>query len=201
MANEKVQIAQSSCRFTGILSVFNGKNKAVSNNGKQVPPDGIGIDTFEFWIPMRRPAGKNLALKIEPAISSFSSENLTNGFVRPGNHPNAWIADTEDKTPSVVLEWKDYQTINEIKLFFDNDYDHPMESVLMGHPENEIPFCVKNLRIKNGNNELLADISGNHQTIVGFKVPASLAKMKKLYIELEHPGNYVPASMFEILIN
>ncbi len=201
MANEKIQIAQSSCRFTGILSVFNGKNKAVSNNGKQTPPDGIGIDTFEFWIPMRRPAGKNLALKIEPAIGSFSSENLTNGFVRPGNHPNAWIAELKDKTPSVVLEWKDYQIISEIKLFFDNDYDHPMESVLMGHPENEIPFCVKNLRIKNGNNELLADISGNHQTIVGFKVPASLAKMKKLYIELEHPGNYVPASMFEILIN
>jgi len=34
--------------------------------------------------------------------------------------------------------------INRIILNFDTDFDHPMESVQMGHPENRVPFCVKN---------------------------------------------------------
>ena len=30
---------------------------------------------------------------------------------------------------------------------FDTDFDHPMESVLMGHPERDMPFCIKRYRI------------------------------------------------------
>lgn len=199
MANDKVHIAQSDQRITGILSVYNGKNKAVSNDGKQVPPEGIGIDSFEFWIPLRRPAGKNLALCIEPAITCFTPENLTNGYVRPVNQPNAWVADLNDPVPAVVLEWDEVQTVSEIKLFLDTDYDHPMESVLMGHPESKIPFCVSNIRIKDESQNIIADIQGNHQTIIGINV--SLPNIKKLHIEFEQPDIQVPASVFEILIN
>jgi hypothetical protein len=103
MANDKISIAQSSERYTGVLSVYNGVNKAVSNNGKQTPPDGIGIDTFEFWIPYRRPGGKNLAMKISPALDCFGPQNIVNGLTRPGVAPNAWVADPKDASPTITI--------------------------------------------------------------------------------------------------
>jgi hypothetical protein len=196
--NEKVQLANSSHRFTGILSVFNGKNKAVSNDGKQTPPDGIGIDSFEFWIPFRRPEGKNLSFKIEPPIDCFGSENLVNGFVRPFRQPNAWIANDGDNTPKLTFKWEEIQKIKEVKIFLDNDFDHPMESVLMGHPENEIPFCVKNISIKN-KNKVIAKVIDNHQTIVICSFEEQ--DVQQLIIDFEHPGIYTPAAIFEIQIN
>lgn len=62
LINDKIQLAYSEERITGMLSVFNGVNKAVSNNGKQVAREGSGVDSFEFWCPQRRPEGQNLTL-------------------------------------------------------------------------------------------------------------------------------------------
>ncbi|WP_431218010.1 hypothetical protein ACQ86N_29220 [Puia sp. P3] len=44
--NEAVQLYYSPQRITGILSVFNLVNEAVSNYGKQTPPEDIGVDEF-----------------------------------------------------------------------------------------------------------------------------------------------------------
>lgn len=68
LKNENIEVEYSDERITGIVSVFNGTNKAVSNNGKQTVDKDLGVDEFEFWIPERRPGGKNLALEITPAI-------------------------------------------------------------------------------------------------------------------------------------
>lgn len=69
--NEKVLLKFSPQRITGLLSVFNSINPAVSNYGKQEPTEDIGVDAFEFWCPQRRPAGKNLALKLEPGVDCY----------------------------------------------------------------------------------------------------------------------------------
>jgi hypothetical protein len=198
LSNGKVQIAQSTNRYTGILSVFNGINKAVSNNGKQEPPEGIGIDSFEFWIPYRRPGGKNLAMNIHPPLQNFTANNTLNGFVRPFLQTNAWIAEENDKNPAISYMWKKPVEISQVKIFFDNDYDHPMESVLMGHPENEIPFCVKNFRLKSGN-KVIAEVSNNHQTTV--TVDNLTLITRELTIEMEHPHDNVPAALFEIQVH
>lgn len=195
--NNKVHLAQSSHRQTGILSVYNGKNKAVSNDGKQNPPDGIGIDSFEFWIPFRRPEGKNLAMEIQPSLDDFDASNLVNGYVRPYKRANAWLADINHPNPTIRFQWDQPQRISQLKIFLDNDYDHPMESVLMGHPENEIPFCIKKIRLKN-ENEIIAEVADNHQTIVTINNLNLITR--KLNIEFEHPGRYVPAAVFEIEI-
>ncbi|KAA3658167.1 MAG: FAD-dependent oxidoreductase, partial [Calditrichaeota bacterium] len=42
MANEKIKIRESQQLYSGIVSVFNGGNKAVSNKGKQIPPENTG---------------------------------------------------------------------------------------------------------------------------------------------------------------
>lgn len=199
LSNELVSIRQSEQRLTGLVAVFNAVNKAVNNNGKQVPPDNIGIDSFEFWIPQRRPNGQNLALSVSPALELYSEENVCNGFVRPYLGTNAWAAELTDSQPKITFEWNEVKEINSIKLFFDTDYDHAMESSLMGHPESVMPFCARSYKIKDQNGTVVYETKDNHQTIISIVLPESL-KTKTLTIEFEPSNREIPVSVFEVFI-
>ena len=196
--NPDLQLHFSSQRITGLLSVFNHANPAVSNYGKQAPPEDIGMDTFEFWCPQRRPEGHNLAIKFNPPLKSFGVENIRNGIARPTTQPNAWVADPKDKTPALSMSWPESKSISELVLRFDTDYDHPMETVLMGHPENVMPFCVRNYTILNDRNEVIYTKIGNYQTVnkIIFDKPVDT---KALTFKAEHPSEDTPAAIFEIL--
>lgn len=196
--NEKVQVKTSEQRLTGTLSLFMQVNKNVSNYGKQEPPVDIGVDAFELWTPKRRPEGKNLAFSVFPAIKLYSEKNLTNGFVRPFLNTNAWAASIDDNMPEITLSWDEVQKIQKIRLFFDTDYDHPLESVLMGHPENIIPFCVQNYAVYDKDDNLIYEKTGNYQTINDVEFDTVL-ECTELKIRLEHPSKFVPAALFEII--
>ena len=195
--NEKIEIPRSQKRISGILSVFNTINKAVSNYGKQTPPEDIGVDSFEFWTPQRRPNGQNIALKFDTPIEVFNAENIRNGIARPTNQPNAWVADFNDKKPQLTLNWNEKQAISTIVLGFDADFDHPLESVLMTHPETVSPFCVQNYRVFDENNQVIFEKKGNHQShnTIHFEKPIFT---KSLTLEVEHPSLNAPASVFEV---
>lgn len=197
MKNEKISIARSEKRITGILSVFNTINKAVSNYGKQAPTEDIGVDTFEFWTPKRRPEGHNLSFKIDSPIALFSAENIKNGIARPTTRPNAWVADFDDKSPVLNLNWDKEQDISRIEISFDTDFDHPMESVLMTHPENVMPFCVRNYRILDDKNQIIFERKGNYQTRNIIKLEKTIST-KSLKIVVEHPSKNTPASVLEV---
>jgi 2-polyprenyl-6-methoxyphenol hydroxylase-like FAD-dependent oxidoreductase len=199
LPNELVSIRQSEQRATGLVSVFNAVNKAVNNLGKQTPPDNMGLDSFEFWIPQRRPNGQNFALTISPAIELYSEDNVCNGFVRPYLGTNAWAANPDDLQPKITFDWDSEKEINSIKLFFDTDYDHAMESSLMGHPESVMPFCARSYKISDQNSNVVYETSANHQTINTIVLPESI-KTKKLTIEFEPSSTVVPVSVFEIFI-
>jgi hypothetical protein len=51
----------------------------------------------------------------------------------------------KDASPQLVLKWNKAVTIQTIQLTFDTDFDHPMESVLMQHPEHAMPFVHQEL--------------------------------------------------------
>jgi len=195
--NNSVKIKGTNLRLSGIITVFNKVNKAVSNNGAQNPPKGIGVDAFEFWTPERRPGGHNLAIKITPPIKDFNSANLLNGFTRPSYKSNAWVANLSDPNPIIELRWKNPQTINGLQLHFDSDFDHPLESSLRDHPERVVPFVVKNYKIRNCNEDILYEKSENYQTInrIEFPNPVITTAIK---VELAHPSKDVPASLFHI---
>lgn len=199
LKNEFVQVKTSIYRQTALLSAVNKKNLAVSNHGAQHPPKGLGFDSFEFWTPERRPGGRNIAMKIHPPIKDFGGENLLNGFTRPTNASNAWVAAPSDKNPRVEMHWKEIQKVNGIQLHFDTDFDHPMESSLQEHPEDVIPFVVRKYKVKNCNEEVIYECLDNHQTVnkIQFPNPVNTAGLK---IELEHPSKDVPAALFHIHI-
>lgn len=195
--NPSLQVYHSEHRITGVLSVFNLVNKAVSNYGKQSPTEDIGVDEFEFWCPQRRPEGHNLAVQIEPALSKFAAGNIKTGVFRPTVRPNAWVAGLADQSPTLHIKWNETQKISSIELFFDTDYDHPMETVLMGHPENVMPFCVRAYQVKDGKGNVLYSVENNYQsknTIV-LEQPVDT---DSLTIHLTHPSQHTPAALFSV---
>lgn len=195
--NPDVELGYTEQRVTGILSVFNLVNKAVSNFGKQTPPPGTDVDEFEFWCPQRRPEGQNIAWRLTEALQFFLPENIRNGVDRPVSQPNAWVAGFIDEAPHLVLEWDRPQTIGSITLCFDTDFDHPMESVLMTHPETVMPFCVRNYRIMDATGRELYNRIGNFQTRdeIKFDYPVETSK---LTLHFEHPHTNIPAAVFAV---
>ena len=198
--NPEVKIRCSQQRITGILSVFNKTNPAVNNYGKQIPPENSGFDSFEFWCPVRRPEGENIAMKISPALDCFSTQNLVNGFTRPYLQPNTWTAGVNDDIPVLTFEWEKQQTIKSVTLFLDTDFDHPMESSQMGHPEDVMPFVVRDFSVFNEKNEMLFDVKNNHQTIVNLNFSIG-RECNKLIFRFRKTEENVPVSVFQILIN
>jgi len=198
MKNKNISVQTSNTLVTGLVSVVNGENKAVSNTGKQEPPQGLGIDTFEFWCPERRPKGKNLGFEVKPGLDVFGSENINNGFVRPTNRPNAWVAKFGDSSPNITLQWPEKKSIQTIKIMFDTDYDHAMESALMGHPERVMPFCVRNYSILDAEGDIVYKKEKNYQTINEIKLDEPV-HTKNLTFSFEKPSKNVPVGVFEIL--
>jgi hypothetical protein len=82
-------------------------------------------------------------------------------------------------------------------LSFDTDFDHPAESVLLGHPETIMPFCVRAYRILDAKGNVLHKCSDNHQTRNTIRMERPVST-DRLTIELTHPSNQTPAALFEV---
>ncbi len=199
MKNEMVEIMLSDERFTGIMTVLQKENRAVSNYGRQEPPKGIGVDTFDFWTPEKMPEGKNIAMIIQPAIQNFSSVNIKNNHVRPtsNGYYNAWLAELNDEQPKLKISWAKEQKISTLRLFFDCDFDNALPSVFVTHPTAEIPFTVMEYRIYDDNNNLLYEKLDNYQAVnrVIFDKPIIT---KELNIVLTKKNVNIPVSVFKI---
>ena len=207
MANPDVAVHLSDQRVTGVLSVAQKFNRAVAKSPRQEPPPGTGIDSFEFWLPERRPGGHNFALTLDPPLAVFGAENVTNGIARPTAQPNAWVAALDDPQPTLRLSWTTPRTISTIELVFDTDFDHPMESVLLGHTERVMPFCVPEVvayaASERTNPESapalreVARITANHQTRGTMRLPSPVTT-DAIELRITAPGAGIPAALFEV---
>jgi hypothetical protein len=164
LTNPLISLALNHEYLCGVTTLSQQMNPAVAKSLVQTPPEESGIDTFAFWLPTRRPAARNLECSFTPSIPAFAAANVVNGYARPFDATNAWVPAREDKTPSLHLNWDEPQTIKTIEITFDTDYDHPMESVLMGHPERVMPGCITAFEIRTTEGTILAHVENNHQT-------------------------------------
>ena len=199
LKNELVSVQTSKMFLSGTMMLMNRYDKSVATSGVQLPPDGIGIDSFEFWLPSRRPAPQNLAFKLAAAIKPFKVSNLINGFCRPTNAANVWVADLNDENPCVTLTWDEPIEIKRIVLFFDSDFDHPLESTLRVHPERVVPHTVRNYRIMDADNKVIFEKSGNYQAVNEIILDHAI-NTSSIRIFPEHPSNNVPAAIFEVQV-
>jgi FAD dependent oxidoreductase len=196
LANSGVKLRLSDTRLTGVLALSHRVNGAVSKNAVQTPPENSGIDSFPFWLPERRPGGKNLAMSFEPAIRTFGVDHLTRWPNRPTETSNAWIASFDDATPWIELSWEQPQPVGRLVLFADSDYDHPMESVLMGHPENEMPFCVPSGRVTDASGTVLASFENQHQSRIELRLDGTPRSTLRIVLDRRLPT--VPVSLFRV---
>jgi hypothetical protein len=187
--NEHVRVHGSQQRVTGVLSVRHTRT--------QKPQHDIGVETFEMWCPARRPGGHNFTFILDAPLDVFAPQNVTNGAARPTNAPNAWVADFDDPQPTLTLQWERPQTIARVDLSFDTDWDHAMETVLMGHPENAIPFCVRHARVRDAAGKVVTELTDNHQTRRALLLKPAVTT-DKLTIELLETWGQVPAALFEV---
>ena len=197
MKNELVSVHLSDQRVTGIVAVSHNGNRAVTKSSTQTPPPDSGFDTFEFWTPYRRPGGKNFAITLDPPLEAFGASNLANGICRPVQQPNAWVSEWKDATPWVRLVWPKPTQIGRIELVFDTDYDHPMESVLLGHPERIMPFCIQQFQICDAAGRVLFECRDNHHSRQSIRFDAPVIA-DELTIRLNAPSESIPAALFEI---
>ena len=190
MENPLLRIHLSESRISGLLALQYWRTQA--------PVHDIGVETFEFWTPPRRPAGHNIAMTFTPPINGFDAQNICNGVARPTSQVNAWVADPLDSTPQLDIKWVAPQSISRMTLMFDTDFDHAMETTLRGHPEDVMPFAVKHYRLKDGAGTILAEVTDNHQTVneIAFDEPI---ETDQLQLEIVGSQGDAPAAVFSLL--
>ena len=193
-----VSVALSDTMLTGVMSLVHSANKRVASSAVQTPPEGSGFDSFEFWLPERRPSGKLLAAEFHPPMNAFGVEQLRTSYTRPFIQSNAWVAGKDDKRPRLTFSWGSPRAIRTITLFFDVDYDHAMESVQFGHHDNVMPFCVKHFRLIDDQNRMIFEKSDHHQAQCTIQLKDAL-DIQQLHIDiLETHG--APAALFGVHI-
>lgn len=159
---EGVEMILSDEWISAVMMVAHIADPKVAKNAVQRPPEGSGFESFEFWIPERRPGGHLPAIEINPPVDAFAKTQLKTHYTRPLISSNTWVAANEDPNPTVTLRWDKVQTIRTVVLHFDVDWDHAMESVQFGHFDRAMPFCVKSFRLTDAAGALLAQSEDNH---------------------------------------
>jgi hypothetical protein len=159
MQNEAVAMSTTLTRVSALMSV--------EHECTQEPPEDVGVDVFERWTPVRRPNGHNLALTVTPPIKAWSLANIRNGVARPTKRANCWVPrEDANGRKMVTLKWDAPIRLRQLVVHFDTDFDHALESVLRGHPERDIPFCVSKWRVldlsREGEEKELFSEDGNH---------------------------------------
>ncbi|WP_091527794.1 FAD-dependent oxidoreductase [Microlunatus soli] len=155
LANDAVSVHTTETIITGLIPLQHSKD--------QLADPSIGWPGLEFWTPVRRPAGRNLALTLDPPIVPGPAASVLNGLDRPTDRTNAWIAALDDELPTLRLTWPSPQRIGRIELRFDTDFDHAMESVLYTQPESPMPQCVRDFTVL-GDGRVLGAVHDHHQS-------------------------------------
>jgi hypothetical protein len=195
---EGVRVRLSDTRITGVLAVSQTFGDRVAKSSIQTPPANIGIDSFPFWIPERRPGGKLFAATFDPPVRPFGAEAVLKGPDRPAQTANAWLPDNDDPAPALTLRWAEAQTVRRIELSFDTDFDHGMESLLIRHPERVIPFCVSSYRLVADNGVELAFVRQNHQTRNVIRLDQPI-QTRTLTLEIKQ-DNGAPPAVFAVRV-
>ena len=99
--------------------------------------------------------------------------------------------------PALTLEWNEAKAFSRVDVFFDADYDHQLETVLMGHPENVSPYCVKRWRLRDEQGRVLHECAENHLAQNSVRLDPA-ATTRKLVLEILEMNGPVPATVMEV---
>ncbi|MEO3741483.1 FAD-dependent oxidoreductase [Kosakonia sp. WA-90] len=163
-ARDSVEIALTDTHLPGMMTVFNSLNARVAKHTRQVADGDYGVDEFDFWLPRRHPQQIMPALRVSQPLAYWGAQNVLNGRLRPEQQINAWSPAANDNTPEIIWRWPTPQSLKQLTLVQDNDFDNAMESVQMGHPYAVTPHCITHYRLW-ADDRLLAEVKANHHSV------------------------------------
>jgi len=189
--NAAIEVALTSQRLPGVMMVFNSLNPRVAKRTRQINDGDYGVDEFDFWLPRRAPQQILLAFALETPLQLWHRDYLLNGKLRPEQHTNCWVPAQDDTHPNVSWHWNEPQQAKHITLLFDNDFDHAMETVQMGHAQAVTPHCTTHYRVWL-DEMLLADVTENHHSLCHHLVPGGVS-FSQIRLELLASAGALPA--------
>jgi hypothetical protein len=189
--NAAIEVALTSQRLPGVMMVFNSLNPRVAKRTRQINDGDYGVDEFDFWLPRRAPQQILLAFALETPLQLWHRDYLLNGKLRPEQHTNCWVPAQDDTHPNVSWHWNEPQQAKHITLLFDNDFDHAMETVQMGHAQAVTPHCTTHYRVWL-DEMLLADVTENHHSLCHHLVPECVI-FSQIRLELLASAGALPA--------
>jgi hypothetical protein len=196
--SEEVDVALSDQRATGILRLdFHGEQRKGDSHQDHLPAEEAGCEAFEMWFPERRPAGKNLAITLDRPLSGFGAEEVSSIWTRPTTRPNAWVADPSDPAAALTLRWERPETLRRVTVFLDPDWDHPLESVILKHPERVMPCLAKSLELRTASGEVVGKVTDNRHAVVVFTFTEGLTT-DELCLHITEMNGPWPAAVFGV---
>nr|WP_262264575.1 FAD-dependent oxidoreductase [Pantoea dispersa] len=189
--NPAVEVALTRQRLPGIMMVFNSLNPRVAKRTRQINDGDYGVDEFDFWLPRRAPNQILIAFSLTTPLRLWHCDYLLNGKLRPESHTNGWLPAADDRQPWVCWQWPDAQRASQITLLFDNDFDHAMETVQMGHAQAVTPHCTTHYRLWL-DDTLLAEVSDNHHSLCHHALPPDTT-FRQIRLELLASAGALPA--------
>lgn len=189
--NPEIELALTRQRLPGVMMVFNSLNPRVSKRMRQINEGDYGVDEFDFWLPRRAPDQILAAFTLDRPLSLWHADNLLNGKLRPEQLTNGWIPAQDDRQPWVLWQWEETQQASQLTLLFDNDFDHAMESIQMGHPDAVTPHCTTHYRLWL-DDALLAEVTENHHSLCHHDLPEG-AHFRQIRLEIVASAGEVPA--------
>ncbi|WP_370635124.1 FAD-dependent oxidoreductase [Pantoea sp. DY-15] len=189
--NAAIEVALTSQRLPGVMMVFNSLNTRVAKRTRQINDGDYGVDEFDFWLPRRAPQQILLAFALEKPLQLWHRDYLLNGKLRPEQHTNCWVPAQDDTHPNVSWHWNEPQQAKYITLLFDNDFDHAMETVQMGHAQAVTPHCTTHYRVWL-DEMLLADVTENHHSLCHHMLPEGVS-FSQIRLELLASAGALPA--------
>lgn len=148
-----------------------------------------------------------LCCQVSPKSRPYSGLNTITGVSRAEHWPNIWISDPSQTLPQhLTLNWKNPQTISEIRLTFDTDlcapdrcYGWPREAHRFVFPA---PECVKDYRVvyqSGGQWQELLSVAGNYHRHCIHHLEASI-KTDVLRLEVLNTHGADTARIYEIRV-
>nr|WP_320204482.1 FAD-dependent oxidoreductase [Pantoea floridensis] len=189
--NPDIEMALTSQRLPGVMMVFNSLNPRVAKRTRQINDGDYGVDEFDFWLPRRAPQQILLAFALEAPLQLWHRDYLLNGKLRPERHTNCWVPALDDAHPHVSWQWREPQQARQLTLLFDNDFDHAMETVQMGHAQSITPHCTTHYRLWL-DDTLLVEVQENHHSLCHHLVPQEM-RFRQIRLELLASAGSLPA--------
>ncbi|KJV32436.1 FAD-dependent oxidoreductase [Pantoea sp. SM3] len=189
--NPAIEVALTQQRLPGVMMVFNSLNPRVAKRTRQINDGDYGVDEFDFWLPRRVPHQILFAFTLETPLKLWHRDYLLNGKLRPEQHTNCWVPARDDAQPTVIWRWEQQQHARQITLLFDNDFDHAMETVQMGHAQAVTPHCTTHYRLWL-DEELLIEVEDNHHSLCHHAVPQGVS-FRQIRLELLASAGALPA--------